>query len=146
MSALGPGGPPTTPGVPLAVPPGPDLGAMLRQAQELSRQLAEAQAQVDRETVEGTAGGGAVRVTLNGAMDFTSVRIDPAAVEPDDPSLLEDLVLAALGDAMAKVRQLRGQVLGVVAPDLMGGVPGLQSVPAAPAEDPAPPAPGPATG
>lgn len=106
-------------------PSGLDLGALLRQAQELSQQLSAAQAEADEEVVEGTAGGGAVRVTMSGGMEFRQVTIDPAAVDPADVGLLEDLLLAALHDVMAKARELRGQALSGVAPGLLGGLPDM---------------------
>jgi DNA-binding YbaB/EbfC family protein len=106
----------------------PDLGELLRQAQRMSEQLAEAQARVDDQVVEGRAGGGAVRIAVSGGLEFRSVAIDPAVVDPSDLSLLEDLVLGALHDAMSQIYRLRGQSLGAVAPDLLrslGSLPGL---------------------
>lgn len=111
-----------------------DLSGLLRQAQQLSEQLARAQARADDEVVEGSAGGGLVRVVVSGALEFRSVSIDPAAVDPDDLELLGDLVVAALSDAMAQVRQLRSQTLGELAPELMGGL--LDAEPAPDADQP----------
>lgn len=79
---------------------GGGLGGLLAQAQEL---LSSAQAAADT-VVEGVAGGGAVRIRVDGHLEFHAVRIDPGAVDPDDVGLLEDLVLAALRDATAKLR------------------------------------------
>ncbi|HZD66688.1 MAG TPA: YbaB/EbfC family nucleoid-associated protein [Acidimicrobiales bacterium] len=102
----------------------PDFSDLLRQARELSEGLAAAQARAGEQVVEGRAGGGAVVVTVTGGLEFRSVSIAPAAVTPDDVSLLEDLVLAALHDAMTNVRRLRGEALGGLAPGLLTGISG----------------------
>lgn len=97
----------------------PDLGALLGQAQKMmaaSQEAAEA-------VVEGVAGGGVVRIAVNGRFEFQSVHIAPEAVDPNDVSMLEDLVLAALNDAGAKLAANQQQVLGGL-PDI-GGLSGL---------------------
>lgn len=78
---------------------GGGLGGLLAQAQQA---MAEAQ-QVGEEVVEGRAGGGVVRVQVNGRYEFSAVHIDPAAVDPNDLGLLEDLVLVALNDAASQI-------------------------------------------
>jgi nucleoid-associated protein EbfC len=85
----------------------PDLGGLLEQAGQMQQQLAAAQAEAEDTVVEGSAGGGAVRVSVTGGSEFRSVTIQPGAVDPDDLSLLEDLVLAAVNDAMAQVAELQ---------------------------------------
>lgn len=102
----------------------PDLGDLLRQAQELGSQLAEAQARADSQEVEGRSGGGAVRIKVSGSLEFRAVAIDPAVLEGGDVAMLEDLVLAALRDAVTQVHQVRGKALGGVAPGLLGSIPG----------------------
>lgn len=78
-----------------------DLGSLLEQAQAMQQQV-----------VEGQSGGGAVKVRVTGAMQFQSVTIDPAAVDPDDVPMLEDLVLAAVNDAVAQVQAATQAALG----------------------------------
>jgi DNA-binding YbaB/EbfC family protein len=97
----------------------PDFGSLLGQAQ----QMMEASAQAAAEVVEGVAGGGVVRVTVNGRFEFQSVTIAAEAVDPSDVTMLEDLVLAALHDAVAKVNHRQQAALG----DLggLGGLSGL---------------------
>ncbi len=84
-----------------------DLGNLVAQAQQLQERLMAAQAEAAEQVVEGQAGGGAVRVQVSGAMEFRSVIIAPAAVDPDDVEMLQDLVLAALHDATAKLNELQ---------------------------------------
>lgn len=85
---------------------GLDLHSMLEMAQGMQARMAEAAQTLATTVVEGVAGGGAVRVEVNGAWEFRSVRIDPAVVDPDDVTMLEDLVLAALRDAATQVFEL----------------------------------------
>ena len=104
------------------------LEGLLRQAQELQEQLMSAREEANERLVEGRAGG-AVRITVTGGMEFRSVTIDPSAVDPDDVAMLEDLVLAALHDAVSQVTALNRQALGGVASmgglgDLLGGIGG----------------------
>lgn len=91
-----------------------NLGDLLSQVQQMTEQLSVAQAEAADEVVEGHAGGGAVRIQVTGGLDFRSVTIDPGAIDPDDVSLLEDLVLAALRDAMDQVSQLTQTAMGHV--------------------------------
>jgi len=89
-----------------------DLGGLLEQAQQMQQQLMDAQAALADEVVEGHAGGGVVKVTVTGGMEFRSVKIDKSAVDPDDVEMLEDLILAALHDASHKVQELTQQGMG----------------------------------
>lgn len=99
----------------------PDLGGLLEQAQQMQAQLLEAQQRAAETEVEGRAGGGAVVVRTNGQHEFTSVTIDPDAVDPDDVELLQDLVLAAVRDACDQVARLQaGAVEMPGLPDLGG--------------------------
>jgi DNA-binding YbaB/EbfC family protein len=102
-----------------------DMGALLEQAMGMQQQLLEAQAEAAEAVVEGQAGGGAVSVRVTGGMVFESVTIAPAAVDPDDIELLQDLVLAALNDAMDQIGQLQEASMGGLDLGAMGGVLGL---------------------
>jgi len=92
----------------------PDLGGLLEQAGQMQEQLAAAQAEAEDTVVEGSAGGGVVRVTVTGGGEFRDVTIQPDAVDPADVAMLEDLVLAALNDAMGKVTELQRQAAGSI--------------------------------
>ena len=104
------------------MPNQPDMGDLLKQAQKMQEQLLAAQASAAEQIVEGQSGGGVVRITMSGGMECQSVVIDPAAVDPDDVEMLQDLVLAALRDAMSKATELSQQAMGGL--DL-GGLGGL---------------------
>lgn len=108
----------------MSEPPELDLGALLEQAMTVQQQLLAAQEQASHEVVEGTAGGGLVRISMSGTGEVTAVRIAPDAVEPDDVTLLEDLVLAAIHDAAAKVRERQATTLQGI-----GGLAGLPGLP-----------------
>lgn len=95
---------------------GERLGGLLAQAQEMMAAQAEA---AERE-VEGVAGGGVVRIRATGTGQVLGVSIDPAAVDPDDISMLEDLVLAALHDVNARLRDIQREAMGPLG-DLLGG-------------------------
>ncbi len=96
---------------------------LLRQAQQLQQRLAKAQEALEEETVEATAGGGAVTVTVTGKQKMQSIKIDPAAVDPDDVTMLEDLVLAAVNEAMDKAQEMAAQRLGAITGGMK--IPGL---------------------
>jgi DNA-binding YbaB/EbfC family protein len=91
---------------------GPDLGSLLSQMQQMQQQLMDAQATAAATVVEGRSGGGAVKVTVTGSMAFESVIIDPSVVDPGDIEMLQDLVLAAIRDAVAQANDLNSEALG----------------------------------
>ena len=102
--------------------PGFDLGALVEQAQQLQQRLLDAQAEAAEQVHAGQAGGGAVSVEVTGGMEFRKVTIRKDVVDPDDVSILEDLVLAALHDAVAKAQQAQQDAMGGLG---LGGIGGL---------------------
>ncbi|MCA6096338.1 YbaB/EbfC family nucleoid-associated protein [Streptomyces sp. SCA3-4] len=103
----------------------PNMQQLLQQAQKMQQDLAAAQEELARTLVEGTAGGGLVKATVNGACELQGLVIDPKAVDPEDTETLADLVLAAVRDANATAQQLQQQKLGPLTQGLGGGIPGL---------------------
>jgi len=101
----------------------PDLQQIMKQAQKMQQQLAEAQAQLADAEVTGTAGGGLVTVTMTASGDVRSVSIDPKAVDPEDVETLEDLILAALHNATEEARKIMEEKMGPLGSGL--GLPGL---------------------
>ena len=87
---------------------------LLRQAQELQAKLAKAQEELGKLTVESSAGGGAVTVVVDGHQKVHSVKISPDAIDLEDISLLEDLVLAAMNEALEKSQELVQRGLGTI--------------------------------
>lgn len=82
-----------------------DMQRMLAEAQKMQAKLAEAQDGLGALTVEGSAGGGMVKVKVSGDMELKDIVIDPEAVDPDDVEMLQDLVLAAVNEALRGVAQ-----------------------------------------
>ena len=84
----------------------PDLMGMMKQAKALQEKMQAMQAEVEAVTVEGSAGGGLVKVTLNGKSELKSIHIDPSLLKPEEAEILEDLIVAALADGRAKAEAL----------------------------------------
>jgi DNA-binding YbaB/EbfC family protein len=91
---------------------GPDL---LRQAQEIQNQMLKAQAEFEASTVEASAGGGAVKVVLQGNHKVQSIAIAPEVVDPDDVDMLQDLVMAAFNECIDKLEAARSEAMGPLA-------------------------------
>jgi nucleoid-associated protein EbfC len=103
-----------------------DMNKMLQQVQQMQAEMVKAQEELAKETVEASVGGGMVTVTANGAGEIVSVKIDPRAIDPDDPESLEDLVLAGVNEALRNVQELQQSKLGGAVGGLKGlGLPGL---------------------
>ncbi|MFL5756753.1 MAG: YbaB/EbfC family nucleoid-associated protein [Chloroflexota bacterium] len=100
-----------------------NLGDIQRMAQQMQQQMARIQEELEAETVDGSAGGGVVKATVTGKQDLVSLTIDPSAVDPDDVDMLQDLIVAAVNDAIRASRDLAAEKMG----PLTGGlnVPGL---------------------
>lgn len=90
----------------------PDMRQLMKQAQQMQEQLAAAQEELATRTFEGTAGGGMVTATVSGAQELQSVAIDPSVVDPEDVEMLQDLVVAAVNQAMKNAAEAAGDQLG----------------------------------
>jgi nucleoid-associated protein EbfC len=103
-----------------------DLNKLMQQAQQMQQQMADAQAELANEIVEASAGGGMVTVRATGAGEIKEIKIDPKAIDPDDPELLEDMVLAAVNEALRSAQNLMQAKLGGALGGLGNlGLPGL---------------------
>ena len=102
----------------------PDMNKMMRQVQQMQAEVAKAQEELADQVIEASAGGGMVKVTASGAGDITAIKIAPAAVDPDDVEILEDMVLAAVNEAMRNSQELQESKLGGAMGDLgaLGGL------------------------
>jgi DNA-binding YbaB/EbfC family protein len=101
----------------------PDLGAFLSKLGEVQQNLQQAQESARAKVLEGTSGGGAVRVRATGGLEFQAVIIDPSVVDPEDVDLLQDLILAAVRDVVEQAHAEAADALGGF--DLGSGLGGL---------------------
>ena len=100
---------------------GPDMGALMKQVQQMQADMAKAQEELKGETVEASAGGGMVKVVMTGDMSLREISISPEAIDPDDPELLQDMVTAAVNEAIRAAQELASNKLG----GITGGMPGM---------------------
>jgi hypothetical protein len=100
-----------------------DLNKMMQQVQQMQAEMAKAQEELATETVEASAGGGMVTVIANGAGEIQQIKIAPEAIDPDDPELLADMILAAVNEALRSANNLAQSRLGGLTGGL--GLPGL---------------------
>jgi len=104
-----------------------NIGQLTRMGQEMQANMARVQQELRDTTVEATVGGGAVRVVMTGAQELRSVEIDPATVDASDVELLQDLVFAAVSDALAQSKRLAEEKMAAISGGLgLPGLPGLR--------------------
>jgi len=111
------------------VPKQPNLNQMMRQVQQMQAEMAKAQQELASEVVEASAGGGMVTVKVTGGLEVQEIRIDPEAIDPEDAEMLQDMVLAAVNEALRSAQELATSRMGAAAGGLGGlgglGLPGL---------------------
>lgn len=111
------------------MPQQPNMNQMMKQVQKMQADMVAAQEQLAKETVQASAGGGMVTVTVTGDLDVKDIRIDPEAIDPEDPDLLQDMVLAAVNEAIRQAQELAATKMGGLTGGLdlggLGGMPGL---------------------
>ena len=113
------------------MPQPPNLGALLQQAQKMQEEMLAAQEKLKDEVVEASAGGGMVKVTMSGDLELKSLAIDPGAVDPEDVEMLQDMVMAAINEALRQAMELQGKATGAAGMDpaaameALGGLGGL---------------------
>jgi DNA-binding YbaB/EbfC family protein len=104
----------------------PDLGALMRQAQQLQSNVQQAQEELARMTVDASAGGGMVTATVNGQFELVALKIEAAVVDPKDVGMLQDLVIAAINQAVTKMRETSKEKMASLVGGLnIPGMPGL---------------------
>lgn len=101
----------------------PNMNQIMKQAQQFQSKMSKLQEELEEKTVEASAGGGMVNVVVNGKQELLSISIDPEVIDPEDIEMLQDLVLAAVNDGLAKSREMVNQKMS----ELTGGmnIPGL---------------------
>jgi nucleoid-associated protein EbfC len=110
----------------------PNLNQMMRQVQQMQAEMMKAQEELKNEVVEASAGGGMVTVKISGDLELKELRIDPEAVDPEDVELLQDMVQAAVNEAIRSAQELAANKMGAATGGLGGpgglgglGLPGL---------------------
>jgi DNA-binding YbaB/EbfC family protein len=110
------------------MPQPPNMNKMLQQVQKMQQDMVAAQEQLKNETVEASAGGGMVKVVVSGDLEVKSITISADAIDPDDPELLQDMVLAAVNEGLRSAQELAANKMGGLTGglDLGGlGLPGI---------------------
>ena len=100
-----------------------NMSNVIKQAQKMQEEMEKIQGELEEKTVEATAGGGAVTVVVTGKKELSSIKISPEAVDPDDVETLEDLVMAAINEAIQKADEMMAEGMSAVTGGL--NIPGL---------------------
>ena len=100
---------------------GANMQQLMRQAQKMQQQMTDMQEKLEAETYEAASGGGMVQVKVSGKRELLEIHIDPQVIDPDDAEMLEDLVKAAVNEALRKGEEARENAMGKMAPG-MGGL------------------------
>lgn len=103
---------------------GMNMQQMMRQAQKMQKELAKAQQEVAAMTFEGTAGGGMVSVTARGDVTIESITIDPEAIDPEDVEMLQDMICAAVNEAIRGINEMSNARMGAVTGGM--NIPGMR--------------------
>ena len=101
---------------------GPNMQQLMKQAQRMQQQMEKAQEELDAKEYEASAGGGMVTCKINGKREVLSLTIKPEAVDPDDVEMLQDMVIAAVNEALRQGEQAREQTMAAMTPKGMGGL------------------------
>lgn len=101
----------------------PNMRNMRKQMQKLQKQMEEAQSKLDATEVEASAGGGMVKLTMNGKKEVTSVTIDPEILDPEEADMVQDMVMVAVNDAVKQIDDLADEAAGKFSGGL--NIPGL---------------------
>src|SRR3954454_10006120 len=108
------------------MPKQPDFGAILKQAQQMQAEIEKAQEDLKNENVEATVGRGMEAVKVSGGLDLEEIKTSPEAVDPEDVDMLQDLVLAAVNEAIRSAQELAASKMNAAAGGLGGlGLPGM---------------------
>ena len=105
------------------VPKGPSMNEMLRQAQKMQQDMQEKQAELDERQYDISAGGGVVKVKITGKKEILNIDIDPEIVDPDDIETLQDIIVAAVNEAIKKVDSTNEAEMGKITGGM--GMPGM---------------------
>lgn len=104
---------------------GGNMGNLVKQAQKMQKDMQKVQEEMELKTVEATAGGGAITVIVSGKKEIKEINIKPEVVDPEDVEMLQDLILAAVNEALRKADEMVSSEMGKVTGGMGGGFPGL---------------------
>ena len=102
------------------------IGDLMKQAQKMQQEMGKIQEESKKKTVEASAGGGMVTATVNGKQQLLGLKIDPAAVDPDDVEMLQDLVVAAVNEALRRAQQMVSDDMGKITGGM--NIPGMGNI------------------
>jgi DNA-binding YbaB/EbfC family protein len=104
----------------------PNMGNLMKQAQQFQAKMAKLQEELGEKTVEASAGGGMVSVVANGRQEIVSINIETEVIDPEDAEMLQDLILAAVNDALSRAKNMMNEEMGKLTQGLnLPNVPGL---------------------
>lgn len=107
------------------IPGGGNMNQMMKQVQKMQQQMLKAQEEIAQKTVEGSAGGGAVKVVVSGDKHVKAITLTKDVVDPDDIDMLQDLIMLAINDGMKKAEEMSESEMKKVMPGGMPKIPGL---------------------
>ena len=104
----------------------PNMGKLMKQAQQLQAKMAKMQEELSEKTVEASAGGGMIVAVANGKQELVSIQIEREVIDPDDAEMLQDLIMAAVNDALNRAREMMNEEMGKVTQGMnIPGMPGI---------------------
>jgi len=104
----------------------PNMGQLMKQAQQIQTKMAKLQEDLGDRTVEASSGGGMVIAVANGRQEVLSIKIEPEVIDPDDAEMLQDLIMAAVNDALTKAKDMVNEEMGKLTKGMnIPGMPGL---------------------
>ncbi len=104
----------------------PNMGNLMKQAQQFQAKMTKLQEEMGEKTVEASAGGGMVSVVANGRQEIISIKIETEVIDPDDAEMLQDLIMAAVNDALSQAKKMVNEEMGKLTHGLnLPNVPGL---------------------
>jgi DNA-binding YbaB/EbfC family protein len=104
----------------------PNMGKLMKQAQQLQTKMAKMQEELSEKTVEASAGGGMIIAVANGKQELVSIQIEQEVIDPDDAEMLQDLIMAAVNDALNRAKEMMNEEMGKVTEGMnIPGMPGM---------------------
>lgn len=104
---------------------GMNMGALMKQAQKMQKQMEETQATLAEQVIETTSGGGAVKILITGKKEIKEIKINPDVLDPDDVEMLEDLILTAVNEAIRQAEEISNNAMSRITGGNLGGMGGM---------------------